>query len=71
VDDYNFRPATGSGGWAGDKLICLLAPSSGGQMYELDVRTICHKPISHTDAAGPRPITRKVLGGREQRPRGA
>jgi alpha-amylase len=25
-----------------DKLICLLAPHNGGQLYELDIRSICH-----------------------------
>ncbi|MFM7072933.1 MAG: alpha-amylase/4-alpha-glucanotransferase domain-containing protein [Planctomycetota bacterium] len=25
-----------------DKLVCLVAPAAGGQLYELDVRSICH-----------------------------
>ncbi|HEY2882495.1 MAG TPA: alpha-amylase/4-alpha-glucanotransferase domain-containing protein [Pirellulales bacterium] len=31
---------------ANDKMLALVAPSRGGQMYELDVRTICHNLLA-------------------------
>ena len=41
ADDFNFdaRPEIQL---RNDKLMCLLAPASGGHLYELDVRSICH-----------------------------
>jgi alpha-amylase len=61
VDDYNFDLRQ-EVRLAGDKLICLLAPSSGGQMYELDVRTICHNLLA-TLTRRPEAYHKKVLGG--------
>lgn len=61
VDDYNFDLRQ-EVRLAGDKLICLLAPSSGGQMYELDVRTICHNLLA-TLTRRPEAYHQKVLGG--------
>ena len=61
VDDYNFDLRQ-EVRLAGDKLICLLAPSSGGQMYELDVRTICHNLLA-TLSRRPEAYHRKVLAG--------
>ena len=61
VDDYNFDLRQ-EVRLASDKLICLLAPSSGGQMYELDVRTICHNLLA-TLTRRPEAYHKKVLGG--------
>jgi alpha-amylase len=46
-----------------DKLVCLLAPAQGGQLYELDVRTICHN-LQATLQRRPEAYHRKVLAGR-------
>ena len=45
VDDYNFD-ARQEVRLENDKLICWLAPTAGGQMYELDVRPICHNLLA-------------------------
>ena len=45
VDDYNFD-ARQEVCLLNDKLVALLAPASGGQMYELDVRSICHNALA-------------------------
>ncbi len=45
-----------------DRLIALLNPSAGGQMYELDVRAICHNVLA-TLARRPEAYHRKVLAG--------
>jgi len=50
---------------ANDKLLALLAPSRGGQMYELDLRSICHNLLA-TLARRPEPYHRKVLAGNQQ-----
>jgi hypothetical protein len=50
---------------ASDKLICLLAPAAGGQLYELDVRTICHNLLA-TLTRRPEAYHRKVLAGASQ-----
>jgi hypothetical protein len=69
VDDYNFdlrqevRLAT-------DKLVALLAPANGGQMYELDVRTICHNLLA-TITRRPEAYHRKVLAGAQNNGNGA
>ncbi|HEX3998950.1 MAG TPA: alpha-amylase/4-alpha-glucanotransferase domain-containing protein [Pirellulales bacterium] len=44
-DDYDFdgRPEVQL---AGDKLIAWIAPSRGGQIYELDIRSICHNLLA-------------------------
>jgi alpha-amylase len=47
-----------------DKLICLLAPSQGGQLYELDVRTICHN-LQATLTRRPEAYHGKVLAGHQ------
>lgn len=61
ADDYNFD-ARQEIRLAGDKLICLLAPATGGQLYELDVRSICHNLLA-TIARRPEAYHRKVLAG--------
>lgn len=45
TDDYNFdaRPEVRL---ASNRLVALVAPSYGGQMYELDVRPICHNLLA-------------------------
>lgn len=47
---------------ANSKLVALLAPAAGGQLYELDVRTICHNLLA-TLQRRPEAYHRKVLGG--------
>lgn len=61
VDDYNFDSRQ-EVRLASDKLIALLAPASGGQMYELDVRSICHNLLA-TLARRPESYHRKVQAG--------
>jgi alpha-amylase len=61
ADDYNFD-ARQEVRLASDKLVCLLAPSAGGQMYGLDVRTICHNLLA-TFSRRPEAYHRKVLAG--------
>lgn len=45
-----------------DRLMALIAPSRGGQLYELDVRSICHNLLA-TIARRPEAYHRKVLHG--------
>ncbi|MFT3920909.1 MAG: DUF1926 domain-containing protein [Myxococcales bacterium] len=61
VDDYNFdaRPEIRL---ANDKLIGLIAPASGGMLYELDVRSICHNLLASL-ARRPESYHRKILAG--------
>jgi len=47
---------------ASDKLLALIAPSNGGQMYELDVRSIQHNLLA-TIARRPEAYHAKVAGG--------
>jgi alpha-amylase len=61
VDDYNFD-ARQEVRLANDQLVCLLAPASGGQMYELDVRSICHNLLA-TIARRPEAYHQKILAG--------
>jgi alpha-amylase len=61
ADDYNFDLRQ-EVRLAGDKLVCLLAPASGGMLYELDVRSICHNLLA-TITRRPEVYHRKVLGG--------
>jgi alpha-amylase len=61
ADDYNFD-ARQEVRLASDRLVCLLAPSAGGQLYELDVRPICHNLLA-TFARRPEAYHRKVLAG--------
>jgi len=50
---------------ANDRLVSLLAPARGGQMYELDVRAIQHNVLA-TLARRPEAYHRKVLAGNNQ-----
>jgi len=50
---------------ASDKLICLLAPAAGGQLYELDVRSICLNLLA-TLTRRPEAYHQKVLAGANQ-----
>ena len=50
---------------ASDHLVSLLAPAVGGQLYELDVRSICHNLLA-TLARRPESYHRKVLAGANQ-----
>ena len=50
---------------ANDKLIALLNPVAGGQLYELDIRSICHNLLA-TLARRPEAYHRKVLAGNHQ-----
>jgi alpha-amylase len=59
--DYNFDTRQ-EVQLANDRLVALLAPSRGGQMYELDVRSICHNLLA-TLARRPEAYHRKVLAG--------
>ncbi len=45
-----------------DRLIALVAPSRGGQIYELDVRSICHNLLA-TLSRRPEAYHRRVLAG--------
>ncbi len=47
-----------------DKLVCLVAPAAGGQMYELDVRSICHN-LAATLTRRPEVYHRQVQQGAE------
>ena len=77
ADDFNFD-ARQEVRLANDKLVALVAPSRGGQLYELDVRRIRHNLLA-TLARRPEAYHRKVLagerparrpGGQHPRPRG-
>ena len=61
AEDFNFdaRPEVQL---ANDKLMALIAPDRGGQIYELDVRSICHNLLA-TLTRRPEPYHRKVLAG--------
>ncbi len=48
-----------------EKLFAYVAPAQGGQMYELDVRTICHNLLA-TITRRPEAYHRKVLAGANQ-----
>ncbi len=48
-----------------DRLAALLSPHRGGQMYELDVRSICHNLLA-TLSRRPEAYHRKVLAGAQQ-----
>ena len=61
VDDYNFD-ALQEVRLATDKIVALIAPTVGGQLYELDVRSICHN-LSATLARRAESYHRKVLAG--------
>ena len=61
VDDFNFdsrqeiRLTT-------DRLISLISPAAGGQIYELDVRSICHNLLA-TMTRRPEAYHRKISAG--------
>jgi alpha-amylase len=50
---------------ANDKLFCLIAPSRGGQLVELDVRSIRHNLLA-TLTRRPEAYHRRILGGAHQ-----
>ncbi len=64
ADDYNFD-ARQELRLTNDKLFALLAPSRGGHLYELDIRTICAN-IGATLTRRPEAYHRKVLAGANQ-----
>jgi len=61
ADDYNLdgRPEIRL---ANNRLLSLIAPAEGGQIYELDVKTICHNLLA-TLSRRPEAYHRKVLQG--------
>ena len=61
AEDFNFD-ARHEIQLANDRLYCLLAPSRGGQLYELDVRSICHNLLA-TLARRPEAYHRRILAG--------
>lgn len=61
AEDYNFDSRQEIA-LANDKLYALLAPGRGGQLYEFDVRSICHNLLA-TLARRPEPYHRKILAG--------
>ncbi len=63
-DDYNFDGLPEIR-LANDKLLALLAPTQGGMLYELDVRSICHNLLA-TLTRRPEAYHRKVLRGAQQ-----
>ena len=60
-DDFNLdgRPEVQL---ANDRLMALISPSRGGQIYELDVRSICHNLLA-TLSRRPEAYHRRVLAG--------
>lgn len=62
--DYNYD-ARQEVKLASDRLFALVAPAQGGQLYELDVRTICHNLLA-TMTRRPEAYHRKVLAGNSQ-----
>jgi alpha-amylase len=60
-DDYNFDGRQEIQ-LANDKLLAMIAPHRGGQIYELDVRSICHNLLA-TMTRRPEAYHRKVLAG--------
>ena len=64
-DDYNFDGRQ-EVQLANDKLVALFAPSRGGMLYELDVRSICHNLLA-TMTRRPEAYHRKVMAGAEGR----
>ena len=60
-EDYNFDGRQ-EVRLANDSVVALLAPLSGGHLYELDVRAICHNLLA-TITRRPESYHRKVLAG--------
>jgi len=60
-DDFDFddRPEVEL---SNDRLLALFAPARGGQLYELDVRSICHNLLA-TLSRRPEAYHRRVLAG--------
>ena len=65
ADDYNFDGRQ-EVQLSNDKLVALIAPSRGGQIYELDVRSIAHNLLA-TLTRRPEAYHRKVLAGGDGR----
>jgi alpha-amylase len=65
ADDYNFDGCQ-EVQLASDKLVALAAPSQGGMLYELDVRSIAHNLLA-TLTRRPEAYHRKVLSGADGR----
>ncbi len=65
ADDFNFDGRQ-EVQLANDRLVALMAPSRGGQIYELDVRSICHNLLA-TLTRRPEAYHRKVLAGNDGR----
>ena len=63
-DDFNFD-ARQEVRLVNDKLTAFIAPSLGGQLYELDVRSICHNLLA-TLTRRPESYHRKVAAGANQ-----
>jgi alpha-amylase len=61
AEDFNFD-ARQEVRLANDKLVALINPVCGGQLYELDVRSICHNLLA-TLSRRPEAYHRKVLAG--------
>lgn len=59
--DYNFD-ARQEVRLSNEHLVCWIAPATGGQIYELDVRSICHNLLA-TLSRHPEAYHRKVLAG--------
>lgn len=64
ADDFDFN-ARREVRLANDRLVALLSPARGGQLYELDVRTIGHNLLA-TLARRPEAYHEKVLRGENQ-----
>ncbi len=65
ADDFNFDGRQ-EVQLANNRLSALLAPARGGQLYELDVRSICHNLLA-TLTRRPEAYHRKVLAGGDGR----
>jgi alpha-amylase len=65
AEDYNFDGRQ-EVLLAGNRLMAFIAPSRGGLLYELDVRSICHNLLA-TFTRRPEAYHRKVLGGADGR----
>lgn len=61
ADDYNYDGHQEIQ-LANDRLVAMIAPHRGGQMYELDIRSICHNVLA-TMTRRPEAYHRKVLAG--------
>jgi hypothetical protein len=64
ADDYNFDGRQ-EVRLTNDKLISLISPATGGHMYELDIRSICHN-VQASLTRQPESYHRKVLAGPSQ-----